>query len=295
MRRRNFLKYAALPAMVPITAFQGLLSENRGWMPSPEGKVWISSENDLIDSLEKAIMPFGGIRGVLSGRPKVLVKPVMAHNQKPGTGYNSDPLLVKTIIEWCYKAGAREVSVLDQTLDEWTQTYKNSGIERAAKDASARVYPANDDRYYTLPETLSDKTILVHQAMANADIIINMPVVGMIRGGQVRGAIDNYLGLVWDRNQCNGAKLSTCIKSLLNYKSPQLTIAEIWPVNKSFGPSLQDNDFRYISVSDNIVLSDQASADILGLEYNRIYGLKETIQAGFGQEHPVPEQIIKLK
>lgn len=294
MRRRNFLKYAALPAIFPSTAIQGIFPENKGWIPSLEGKSWIAREKDLISSLEKAIHPVGGIRGIISGRPKVLVKPTMAFDHRPGTGYNSDPMLVKIIIEWCYKAGAREVSVLDQTRNEWTQTYKNSGIERAAKDASARVYPANDIRYYMVPETMSDKTILVHQALANADIVINMPVVAWARENQVRGALENYLGLIWNRDQCYGTRQKACITSLLNYKAPQLTIAEIWPENKPSGSLLQHNDLRYISVSDDMVLSDQASAYLLGLENSDISGLKEAISTGLGREHPLPEQIIKL-
>lgn len=294
MKRRNFLQFAALQAILPVPALHGIISGNSGWPASKDSRIWIAREKDLVNSLEKALHPFGGILRIISGRPKVLIKPVMAYNQSPGTGYNTDPVLVKTIIEWCYKAGAREVSVLDQTRDEWTQSYKNSGIERIAKDAAARVYPANDARYYAPPESLSDKSILIHQALLNADIIINLPVVGMRGGEQVKGAIDNYLGLVWDRNQCSGIRQSACITSLLAYKAPQVTIAEIWPENKQIGPSNRENDFRVISVSEDIVLSDQATANILGLDYTQVNGLKEAILAGLGQQNPMPEQIINL-
>ena len=294
MRRRNFLQYAALQAILPVPAIHGIFLGNSGWPASKDSRIWIAREKDLVNSLEKALHPFGGIRRIISGRPKVLVKPVMAYNQPPGTGYNTDPVLVKTIIEWCYKAGAREVSVLDQTRDEWTQSYKNSGIERVAKDAAARVYPANDARYYSLPESMSYKSILIHQAFVNADIIINLPVVSMPREEQVKGAIDNYLGLVWERNKCIGIHQSECITSLLSYKAPQLTIAEIWPENNKIDPSNREKDFRFISVSEDIVLSDQASASILGLDYMQISGLKEAILAGLGRQNPLPEQIIKL-
>ena len=294
MRRRNFLQFAALQAILPVQAFHGIFSGNSGWPASKDSRTWIAREKELVNSLEKALHPFGGIRRIISGRPRVLVKPVMAYNQPTGTGYNTDPVLVKTIIEWCYKAGAREVSVLDQTRDEWTQSYKNSGIERVAKDAAARVYPANDARYYTLPETMSDKSILIHQALVNADIIINLPVVSIPRDEQVKGAIDNYLGLVWERNKCIGIHQSACLTSLLSYKAPQLTIAEIWPENRQIGSTPPDKDLRYISVSDDIVLSDQASASILGLDYMQISGLKEAILAGLGRQNPLPEQIIKL-
>lgn len=294
MRRRDFLQLAAVQAILPVPAFHGIFSGDTGLPVAKESRTWIAREKDLVNSLEKALHPIGGIRRIISGRPKVLVKPMMAYNQPPGTGYNTDPVLVKTLIEWCYKAGAREVSVLDQTRDEWTQTYKNSGIERVAKDAAARVYPANDARYYTLPESLTDKNLLVHNALVNADIIINLPVVGMPHGEQVKGAIDNYLGLVWERDKCTGARLSFCLTSLLRYKAPQLTIAEIWPENKQIEPSMLGNDSRYISVSDDIVLSDQASANILGLDYARVAGLNEAILAGLGQQNPMPDQIIKL-
>jgi uncharacterized protein (DUF362 family) len=103
----------------------------------------------------------------------------MAWNQKPGTGYNSDPLIVKAIIDKCYKAGAREVALFDNTFDDWALSYKNSGIERVAKDAAARVIPANDIRYYKASniENKSGNNLHIHEALIKADVIINLPVV----------------------------------------------------------------------------------------------------------------------
>ena len=57
-------------------------------------------------------------------------------------------LLVKRIIEHCFKAGAKEVYVFDHTCDNWVNCYRNSGIEKAAKSAGAKVVPANSESYY---------------------------------------------------------------------------------------------------------------------------------------------------
>jgi hypothetical protein len=57
-----------------------------------------------------------------------------------GTGSKYKSNLVKRIVEHCFKAGAKEVYVFDHTCDKWVNTYKNSGIERAAKAAGPRLF-----------------------------------------------------------------------------------------------------------------------------------------------------------
>ena len=66
----------------------------------------------------------------------------------PELAANTNPLLVKRIIEHCFKAGAKEVYVFDHTCDNWVNYYKNSGIEKAAKSAGAKVVPGNSENYY---------------------------------------------------------------------------------------------------------------------------------------------------
>lgn len=240
---------------------------------------FVNKEDDIQRALEDGLKELDGIEKYLFRRCRVLLKPTMAWNQKPGTGYNSDPRIVKTIIDMCYKAGAREVALFDNTFDEWTLTYKNSGIERIAKDSAARVIPANDIRYYK-PINAQGKlnnNLLIHEALINADIVINLPVVNQKTNVPASGAIANYLGCIWNRSSCLAANYS-CLSDLLHFKKPHINISEIWP-DGVFNPEMAISDAkRALIFSHAIVGTDVLTARLFHTENDNISGLMNALK-----------------
>ena len=77
------------------------------------------------------IQALGGIGSFVSKGQKVLVKPNIGWDVIPEKGANTNPALVKRVVEHCFKAGAKEVYVFDNTCDNWIKCYENSGIQRA--------------------------------------------------------------------------------------------------------------------------------------------------------------------
>lgn len=254
---------------------------------------FVNSYNDIQNALEQGLQAIGGIEKYLFRRCRVLLKPTMAWNQKPGTGYNSDPLIVKMIIDMCYKAGAREVSLFDNTFDEWTLAYKNSGIERVAKDAAARVIPANDIRYYKPMKTeyKSNNNLHIHEALINADVVINLPVVKQKINVPFSGAIANYTGCIWNRSFCL-AENNPCLSDFLQYKKPILNISEIWP-DGVFNPEMASSDAkRALIFSHTIVGSDVLTARLLHTENDNISGLMNALKF-YPEEASVDNNLIK--
>jgi uncharacterized protein (DUF362 family) len=236
-------------------------------------------ESDIQRALEQGLQELGGIENYLFRRCRVLIKPTMAWNQEPGTGYNSDPVIVKMIIELCYKAGAREVALFDNTFDEWALTYKNSGIERVAKDAAARVIPANHIRYYKPLNKagMQSSKLLVHEALVNANVVINLPVVKQRLNIPVSGAIANYMGCTWNRSSCPDEN-SECLSDLLHFKKPHLNISEIWP-ERIFNPEMATSDaFRAFLFSHSLIGTDVISARLLNIENEKISGLMNALK-----------------
>ena len=78
----------------------------------------------------------------------VVVKPNIGWDTTPEKGACTNPLLVKRIVEHCFKAGAKMVYVFDYTCDDWQRCYENSGIEKAVKDAGGKMVPGNTENYY---------------------------------------------------------------------------------------------------------------------------------------------------
>ena len=292
MKRREFLIMSTASFLS-----SGVLNASAIYQLPAEKKQFIvsfaNSNSDLLSALENGLQELGGIEKYLFRRCRVLIKPTMAWNKEPGTGYNSDPLIVKTIIDLCYKAGVREVSLFDNTYDEWAITYKNSGIERVAKDAAARVIPANDFRYYKPinMEGKSNNKLHIHEALINADVVINLSAVSQKINVPVSGAIANYMGCTWNRLSCLDEN-SNCLSVLLQYKKPNLNISEIW-AKGVFNPDMTTGGAkRAFLFSQNIIGTDILTARLLHTENQKISGLISALKH-YPDEASVQNNLIK--
>jgi len=77
----------------------------------------------------------------------VVLKPAVDFDMIPDTKLATNPFPVREIINQCYEAGAKAVSIFDQTNNASTKCYKNSGIERIAKDTTGRVLPFKNELF----------------------------------------------------------------------------------------------------------------------------------------------------
>jgi hypothetical protein len=142
MDRRDFIKSMTLGSIVAgstlafgnytkVLAASGLSSSAYDLVAVRGG------EPELM--FDKAIGSLGGMQAFVPKGSKVVVKPNIGWDVTPERGGNTNPKLVSRIIEQCLNAGAKEVSVFDHTCDPWAQCYKNSGIEKAVKDAGGKL------------------------------------------------------------------------------------------------------------------------------------------------------------
>ena len=171
---------------------------------------------------------------------KFLIKPNIGWDVIPEMAANTNPFLVKRIIEHCLKAGAKEVYVFDHTFDNWVNCYKNSGIERAAKSAGAKVVPANTENYYEpieIPGGIKLKKAKVHQLLLEADVFINVPVLKDHNSTRMTCCLKNTMGLVWDRRFWHSNDLNQCIADFALFeKKPALNVIDCYNVMVKHGP-----------------------------------------------------------
>jgi uncharacterized protein (DUF362 family) len=131
------------------------------------------SEPDAM--FDKAIESLGGMKSFINKGQKVVVKPNIGWDVAPERGGNTNPVLVKRIIQHCYEAGAKEVYVFDNTCDDWKRCYSNSGIERAVKDAGGKMVSGDSERYYQSVDVKQGKKLKntkVHELILDSDVFI---------------------------------------------------------------------------------------------------------------------------
>jgi len=137
LTRREFLK-ASLGALLFYSAKGFIFGESNN-----SYKVGIAVNKDYEKATIKAIDLIGGITRFVKPGDIVVVKPNIAWNSPPNLKANTDPIIVRTVVNLCYMALASKVYVFDRTCNNPRLTYINSGIAKAAKEAGAKVLYVN--------------------------------------------------------------------------------------------------------------------------------------------------------
>jgi len=292
MKRRDFFK-KSISAGLAAGAAINLGGYERLWPSTP-----VRTKYDLVaimggspDAMfDLGIQEFGGIGTFVQKGQKVLIKPNIGWDVIPDLAANTNPLLVKRIIEHCFKAGAKDVYVLDHTIDNWINTYKNSGIEKAAKNAGAKVVPANSESYYQtveIPGGIKLTKAKVHELLLETDVFINIPILKDHNSTRMTCCLKNTMGIVWDRGYWHSNNLHQCIADFALFeKKPSLNVIDCYNVLVKHGPQgISKEDVVQMKsqiLTTDWVAGDAASAKMLGIEPEKIDYLSIAHKMGLG-------------
>jgi len=239
---------------------------------------------------DKAIASLGGMEKFVPRGSKVLVKPNIGWDVTPERAGNTHPKLVARIIEQSLSAGAKQVSVFDHTCDQWTRCYKNSGIERAVKDAGGKIVSGDSEGYYqkvSIPKGQRLTAAKVHELLLDADVFINVPILKDHSSSMLTIGMKNLMGVVWDRWYWHRNDLHQCIADFASYRKPALTVVDAYNVMKRNGPrgvSVEDVvSMKSQIVSTDFVAADAAAAKLFGAEPGDIRHIQLAAQMNLGR------------
>jgi uncharacterized protein (DUF362 family) len=249
------------------------------------------------------IQELGGMGTFVKKGQKVLVKPNIGWDRTPEYAANTNPALVKRVIEHCFNAGASEVYVLDHTCDNWTNCYKNSGIEKATKDAGGKIVPANAESYYqevVIPGARILKSTKVHELLLEADVFINVPVIKDHNSTRMTGCMKGMMGVVWDRGYWHRNNLHQCIADYALYsKKPSLNVIDCYNVMTKNGPQgVSKEDVAFLQsqiLTTDWVAGDTAAAKMLKLDPASIDYIPIAAKMGIGTMNLESLNIKKIK
>lgn len=292
MRRRDFIKKSTGAGLLAGVAI-GL-----GRHEDLRAASTVDAKYDMVaimggtpeSMFDLGIQELGGMGAFVMKGQKVLVKPNIGWDRTPEYAASTHPGLVKRVIEHCFRAGAKEVYVFDHTIDNWVNCYKNSGIEKAAKSAGAKVVPANSESYYqqvNIPGGIKLKSVKVHELVLETDVFINIPVLKNHNSTRMTCGLKNMMGVIWDRRFWHSNDLNQCIADYGLYeKKPQLNIIDCYNVmvkNGPMGVSKEDVvQMKSQILTTDWVAGDTAAAKMLGVETEKIEYLAMAHKNGSG-------------
>jgi uncharacterized protein (DUF362 family) len=292
MKRRDFLKKSAgaglaAGAALSLGGYDKLWTAKPGFAKYDMVALMGGTPEAMFDL---GIQELGGMSTYVLKGQKVLVKPNIGWDVVPELAANTNPKLISRIIEHCFKAGAKEVYVFDHTCDNWVNCYRNSGIEKAAKSAGAKVVPGNSENYYQqvdIPGGVKLKSAKVHEILLDTDVFINVPVLKDHNSTRMTACLKNMMGVVWDRGYWHSNNLNQCIADYALYeKKPALNVIDCYNVMVKHGPmGVSKEDIVQMKtqiITSDWVAGDAAAAKMLGVEIEKIEYIAIAHKMGLG-------------
>jgi uncharacterized protein (DUF362 family) len=240
-------------------------------IPGQKSRMGVARGLDRTQTVRKALQAVGGIETFVKPGDRVLVKVNAAFASPPALSATTHPLLVAEVTRLCLKAGALEVIVTDNPINDPASCFTLTGIARAAESAGGRVMlPAEPFfRPFTLPGArLIRNWPLLFEPFKSANKLIGLaPVKDHHRSGASM-TMKNWYGLLGGRRNIFHQDIHTIIKELALMVKPTLVILDgttSMITNGPTGGSLSDlKETRTMIVSTDQVAADAYGASLIG-------------------------------
>lgn len=279
MERREFVKILAL---LPIYPHIDLLS-----VSSYPDLAVVEAESPY-NGTKIAIEMMGGIKRFISKGDVVVVKPNIGWDRRPELGANTNPEVVKAIVELCLDAGAKKVIVMDNSVNDPRRCYKSSGIIEALKDIGAETpypNPRIAKRVKIGGEWIKEWEVLPQ--FLEADKIINVPVAKNHSLAILTLGMKNWLGAIGGERNRLHQRIHEAVNDFSNFFRPVLTILDAWRVMIRNGPTGgSPGDVvvkKTIVAGKDYVAVDSYGAYIFGRSYEELPFLKIAKARGLGE------------
>ncbi|APF16807.1 protein of unknown function DUF362 [Caldithrix abyssi DSM 13497] len=296
MRRRRFIRLAS-------TALASL-----SFLPYSVGKlhaqslpqaVWV--ENGEPEALlRRALKEYGGLERFIQKGNRVVIKPNIGWDRPPELAANTNPHLVAALVKACKQAGAREVIVFDRTCNNPRRCYRNSQIEKLAKDAGARVEQIRPNRFKNIAiQGQLVKEWPIYETYLKADKVINVPIAKHHSLSRVTLGLKNLMGVMGgnrgDIHNHFAQKLAEIDRKIL----PTLTIIDAYRIltdNGPIGGNPKDVKLtKTLIISDCTVSADYLALQLFDLKLDEVAHVQVAYQMGLAKYAPEKLKVKRIQ
>ena len=234
MDRRDFLKDLAVGGAV-LRFGPAIFAGPAPAAPAPVLAA-VEGESPYLITKE-AVAALGGMKRFVGRGDKVVIKPNIGWDRTPEMAACTNPDVVKALVELVRDAGAKSVTVIDNTTNQAKRCYVRSGILDAARAAGAAMPYVDEDRVKKVAlkgEWLKEWDIVLD--VLEADKIINVPIAKHHSLCRLTIGMKNWLGAIGGaRNQLH-QKLDQAMVDLAAFFKPTLTVLDAYRILVRNGP-----------------------------------------------------------
>jgi uncharacterized protein (DUF362 family) len=264
MKRREFIKQSiAVSATLSVPAWLQAGQDAKGSLV-----VQVNGESPYNIAM-KAIEMLGGMSKFVAKQDIVMVKPNIGWNRTVEQAANTNPEVLKAVIESVFNAGAKQVIVMDNSCHKAADTYRRSGIEAMAKKMGADVRFSDENRlkvHNFKGERL--KRWPVFKDHLEVDKFINVPILKHHGSAGLTIGMKNLYGILGGNRGKLHRSMGVNISDLGYGFKTTLTIVDAFRILKRNGPvggRLSDVEMKKtVIASQNIMEADVVATHLFG-------------------------------
>ena len=257
--------------------------------PGP-GKMAIIRGTDRAVMFERGVKALGGMEAFIGKGDRVLIKVNAAFATPASLGATTNPELLAAVAGLCFKAGAAQVLVTDNPINNPDSCFEITGLAGAARAAGARVIAPRAALF--VPVSLPGGKLLQNwPVMAGAFTgVTKVIVVSPVKDHQRAGAsmtLKNYYGFLGGRRNVFHQDINGIITELSQLLKPTLCVLDgtvSMMTNGPTGGSLSDlKDTGTMVIATDPVAADAVGVELLGRTLSDVPYILMAQAAGAGQ------------
>ncbi len=292
MDRRTFVRWLGL---LPL-CLQGLV---RNLFAAEGPLVAVAEGSDHAAVARRALAALGGMGHFVKPGNTVVVKPNIGWDRSAELAANTNPVVVRAVVEECLKAGAKKVKVFDRSCNDARRCYVNSGIEaalRGMRDVDVKHIEEERFRKVALNGKALREWELYGEALA-ADVFINLPVAKHHGLSRLTLGMKNIMGIMGGNRGAIHRHLDQALADVNAAFKTHLTVIDATRILTDHGP--QGGDPADVQVrntviaSTDIVAADAYATTLFGLQPADIAVTVAAYRRGLGEMDLQRMQIVK--
>jgi uncharacterized protein (DUF362 family) len=268
-----------------------------------QGKMAIIHGQDRALMVQQGLKALGGMEAFIHKGDQVLIKVNAAFASPPSLGATTNPELLAAVAGLCFQAGAAQVLVTDNPINDPESCFEITGLAQASRTSGARLILPRPALFQpvSLPQgnLIQNWPTLAGVFQGVTKVILVSPVKDHQRAGASM-TLKNIYGFLGGRRNVFHQDINGIITELAQLLKPTLCILDgtvSMMTNGPTGGSLSDlKDTGTMVVSTDPVAADAVGVELLGRSLADTPYIKMAAAAGAGVAdyrllHPVEVNI----
>ena len=265
MDRRLFLKTIGFWSLFMEMAVRNLFAGEQSLVAVAEG-------SDHARITRQALAALGGMGRFVKKGNLVVIKPNMGWDRTPAQAANTNPVVVRALVEEALEAGAKKVKIFDRTCNDERRCYVQSGMRDALKGIkNVELKFIENERFQKV--AINGPALreweLYGEALS-ADVFINAPVAKHHGLSKLSLGLKNTMGVMGGNRGSIHKNLDVALADINSAMKSHLTVIDATRILTAHGP--QGGDLADVRVLNKVIAStDIVAADAFA---TTLFGMK---------------------